>query len=271
MDFKHLFPTDLTERAVSDLAAARTGQDGMFAMQDVVWILVRSLATGQQSGGVLMYPDEMAEGRRRLGRVLDIAVAGGWRGQDLLETLMARGIASERLEAIARKAGRYCDNRPDLIHALFADLFGEAEANECLAIVEGSETAPACPPDVTPKVNLRRPWAEHAKTTTGDDGEDLIFMSPEATLLIVATYGFDPAEIADSKDGGAKARQVIECVLATVATAGYSRVAGLRVMLTEGPYGLETLAAIEHMTGEIGTGAIQSGMAASGLKFRPAS
>lgn len=257
------------EAAVSrDFASIATAPSGGANMADMVWLMTRTVATGKQLGGTILDDDELAEARRRLYALLDIAVAGGWRGIDLLETLMARGIASDRLEALARKAGRYADNRPDLLKAHFDELFGR-DTSQYIKTVTTNEPRPEPLPHVRSVVKLRKPMAEHYKMTT-IDGEEQAVMTVEATLMMMAQIGHDPAQAADCNDGGGKARASVEGVLKVAKEEGYSRMDTLRAMLTSGPYGRETMAAIEHLTGELGTGVIVRGMKAVGFNFRGA-
>lgn len=262
---------NLAAAAAQDLRSIMTGPDGKASMADVVWMLVRTVTTGRQMGGIIMYPDDLAEARGRLSKMLDIAIAGGWRGIDLLETLMARGAASDRLEALARKAGRHCDNRPDLLRELFAEMFG-ADAAESFTMTMAAEDADLPPqplPPVRPATPLRRPMCEHI-TMGVIDGEEQAVLSAEAMVTVVAQMGHDPAQASDCADGGAKARAAVQGVLKAAAEAGYSRVQSLRTMLTSGPYGRETLAACEHLTGECGPGVITRGMGAAGFNFKGA-
>lgn len=259
---------DLVERAARDMLGIST--DGAnFSLPDMVWLLVRTVTTGRQVGGIVLYDHELAEARQRLGKLLDVAVAGGWRGMDLLDTLMTKGAATERLEALARKAGAYCDNRPDLLDVLFKEQFGD-EVAQC---VERRTThAPrlqALPP-IKPAVTLRRPMHEHFKERTDDGGEPFYVMTTEATLLMAAQTGHDPAQAGDCGDGGANARAAVAGVLKAAAEAGYSRSEALRQMLTRGPHGVETMAAIEHLTGECGADVIVRGMRATGFNFEGA-
>lgn len=261
---------DLVEAAARDLRGIVTGPDGLASMADVVWMLVRTIVTGKQVGGILMYPDDLAEARARLSKLLDIAHAGGWRGIDLLETLMARGAASERLELLARKAGRYCDNRPDLLRELFTEVFG-ADATEMFVMQSTSvdHDAPALLPEVRSDPALRKPVSEHCVMRV-IDGEEQAVLSAEAVLVLVAQTGHDPAQAAECGDGGAKARAAVAGVLKAAGEAGYTRLAALRTMLTSGPYGRETLAACEHLTGECGPDVIVRGMEAVGFRFKGA-
>lgn len=259
---------DLAAAAALDMRGIMTGPDGHASMADVVWMLVRTVTTGRQMGGIIMYPDDLAEARGRLSKMLDIAIAGGWRGIDLLETLMARGVASDRLEALARKAGRYCDNCPDMLRELFTEVFGAEAVGALIKHVPADERPRLHPlPEVRPAVTLRRPMSEHIVMSV-IDGEEQAMLSAEATLMTVAQIGHDPAEASDCTDGGAKARAAVEGVLQAAAEAGYSRVQSLRAMLTSGPYGRETLAAAEHLTGECGPGVITRGMGAAGFTFK---
>lgn len=261
---------DLAEAAARDLRGITTGPNGLASMADVVWMLVRTATTGKQMGGIIMYPDDLAEARARLSKMLDIAVAGGWRGIDLLETLMARGVASDRLEALARKAGRYCDNRPDLLQELFTEVFG-AETTEMFVthIPAGEEAPPAPLAEVRPVAALRKPVSEHVVMSV-IDGEKEAVLSAEATLVMVAQIGHDPAQAADCRDGGQTARAAVAGVLKVAGEVGYSRLESLRAMLTSGPYGRETLVACEHLTGECGSGVIVRGMKVAGFNFKGA-
>lgn len=259
---------DLVERAARDMLGIST--DGVrLSLPDMVWLLVRTVTTGRQVGGIVLYDDELTEARQRLGKLLDVAAAGGWRGMDLLDTLMAKGAATERLEALARKAGTYCDNRPDLLDAMFKEQFGD-DAAHCIERRTSDAPRPQALPPSQPAVTLRRPMAEHFKACADDDGEPFYVMTTEATLLMVAQTGHDPAQARDCDDGGATARKAVDGVLKAAAQAGYSRTEALRQMLTRGPYGIETMSAIEHLTGECGADVIVRGMRATGFNFEGA-
>lgn len=246
--------------------ATATSSPDHFGMPDVIEMLVRAVTTCRQVDGLALSADGLAEARGRLNKVLAIAHAGGWRGGDLLETSMARGVASERLDALAREAGRYADTQPDLIEAMFVDLFGAEAAAEC--VVRGPAAAPApevlAPiPSTTP---LRSPVAHHFRVGA-IDGNDEGVLSAEAVLVLMAEYGHDPESARDCDDGGARARAAVAGVLKAAGEAGYSRVEALRIMLTGGPFGRETLAACEHLADECGRDVISRGMAAAGINF----
>ncbi|MFM2059477.1 MAG: hypothetical protein RLY71_3862 [Pseudomonadota bacterium] len=262
------FSADLVDRVARDLFGISTDGTG-FSLPDTVWLLVRTVTTGRQAGGIVLDDHELAEARQRLGKLLDVAAAGGWRGMDLLDTLMTKGVASERLEALARKAGAYCDNRPDLLDTLFKELFGD-EAAQCVERWTTDAPRPQAMPPIKLAVALRRPMHEHFKASIDGDGQPLYVMTTEATLLTVAQMGHAPAQAGDCVDGGAKARAAAAGVLKAAADAGYSRTEALRQMLTRGPYGVETMAAIEHLTGECGAGVIVRGMRDAGFNFRDA-
>lgn len=267
-DILALTPESMAEATAHDLHAIRTPgiPDGGFAVPDVVWLLVRTVTTGRQAGGLILTSEELADAKRKMTNFLDIAIAGGWRGLDLLETLMAKGVASERLEALARKAGRYCDNRPDLIDGLFKDAFGP-DISEFVHRTTTTTPAPEGLAPIGPEVVLRKPMDHHCHLSTDETGEELYFLSAEATLATIAQIGHDPQEAADATDGGCKARHAVDCVLNAAHSVGYSRVDALRQMLTAGPYGRETIAAIEHLTGECGANVIARGLAAAGFNF----
>ncbi|ACB34453.1 hypothetical protein Lcho_2187 [Leptothrix cholodnii SP-6] len=256
---------DLVERAARDMLAISTDRK-TFSMPDMVWLLVRTVTTGRQVGGIVLYDDELTEARQRLGTLLDVAVAGGWRGMDLLDTLMAKGAANERLEALARKAGAYCDNRHDLLDALFKEHFGDDVA-QCVERRTSDAPRPQALPPIQPAMKLRRPMHEHFKERTNEHGERFYEMTAEATLLMSAQTGHDPKESIDCGDGGAAARKLVNGVLKAAAQAGYSRTEALRQILSSGPYGVETMAAIEHLSGECGAGVIARGMRDAGFNI----
>ncbi len=256
---------DLVNAAARDMLNLAE-PDGGFSMPVLVWMMVRTCTTGKQVGGIVLYPEELTETRERLGKLLDVATAGGWRGMDLLDTLMSKGVASDRLEALARKAGAYCDNCPELLHELFTELFGP-DAAQHVERRPSNRPQPEVLRPVKPVVTLRRPMAGHFKKAMADDGEEHYVMTPEATLLTVAQHGYDPAEARDCRDGGDAARKMVSAVLKAADEAGYSRTKALRMILTQGPYGVETMAAIEHLTGECGVDVIVRGLRAVGVKF----
>ncbi len=268
-DIVNLTSESMAEAAARDLLAIRTAgdPDGGFTMPDIVWLLVRTVATGRQIGRLILDADELADARRKLNRFLDIAIAGGWRGIDLLETLMAKGVASDRLEALARKAGRYCDNRPDLLDELLEEAFG-TEAPKKVRRITTNAPLPEVLHQTLPKVVLRRSMDEHFQRKVEIDGEERICMSPEAILLMAAKMGYDPEETGDCGVGEPAALRIVDSVFNAATTAGYSRVEALRQMLTDGPHGCETMAAIEHLTGECGTEVIVRGMRAAGLNLQ---
>jgi hypothetical protein len=257
----------MAEAAARDLHAICTSGDpeGGLSMPDMTWLLVRTVTTGKQVGGLILDAEELSDARQKMSRFLDIAIAGGWRGIDLLETLIAKGVVSERLEGLARKAGGYCNNRPDLLDELFREIFGE-DVSECIAHVPCTAPTPEALQPVKPAVELRNPMDQHFRLIKVD-GEEHYVMSPEATLLVAAQSGYDPSEAVDCADGGIKARAVVDSVLMRAAQVGYSRQEALRTMLTTGPYGRETLAAIEHLTGECGFDVIVRGMSEAGFRF----